>query len=334
MRTACFRIGELGRVAAPATPACLRLPPEHTIVATLHTADESSADTAADADRLAARIDAALDRYSQFDDGCPPELGEAIRYALLAPGKRLRPRLVLLAAQACGGAFDDALPAACAVEMIHAYSLVHDDLPAMDDDDLRRGRPTCHKVFGEAIAILVGDALLARALEILATDVKPADRAARCCATLGHAAGATALVGGQASDFAAGVTGEDVPSLESIHRRKTGALIMASLELGGIVAGAAPQQLAALKEYGQHLGLAFQITDDLLDVSGSPAAVGKRLAKDADRGKATYPQLLGIEASRDRAAELVDRACAAIARFGDAAQPLVGLANFVRDRNC
>lgn len=323
----------LGRVAAIATPACRRLPPEHTIVATLHTADESSADTSADADRLAARIDAALDRYSRFDDGCPPELAEAIRYALLAPGKRLRPRMVLLAAQACGGTIDDALPAACAVEMIHAYSLVHDDLPAMDDDDLRRGRPTCHKVFGEATAILVGDALLARALEILATDVQPADRAAPCCAALGHAAGATALVGGQASDLAGGVTGDDLPSLESIHRRKTGALITASLELGGIVAGATPREIAALKQYGQHLGLAFQITDDLLDVSGSQAAVGKRLAKDADRGKATYPQLLGIEASRDRAAQLVDQACEAVAIFGDAAQPLVDLAHFVCNRD-
>jgi geranylgeranyl diphosphate synthase type II len=188
-------------------------------------------------------------------------------------------------------------------------------------------------VFGEAIAILVGDALLARAFEIMATDVKPADRAARCCATLGHAAGATALVGGQASDLAAGVTGDDVPSLESIHRRKTGALITASLELGGIVSGATRPQLAALNEYGQHLGLAFQITDDLLDVSGSQTSVGKRLAKDADRGKATYPQLLGIKASRDRAAELIDHACEAVALFGIAAQPLVGLANFVRDRN-
>jgi len=321
MLNVCFRMDKTH------TP----LSPEPIKVATLHTAENSTAEAAAG--RLTARIDGALDRYSQFEDGCPPELGEAIRYALLAPGKRLRPRLVLLAAEACGGVVDEALPAACAVEMIHTYSLVHDDLPAMDDDDLRRGRPTCHKIFGEALAILVGDALLARALEILATDVKPADRAARCCAALGRAAGATALVGGQASDLAGGVTGDDVPSLESIHRRKTGALITASLELGGIVAGAVPERLAALREYGQLLGLAFQITDDLLDVAGSQAAVGKRLAKDADCGKATYPQLLGIEASRDRAAELVERACGAVAVFGDAAQPLVEIARFVRDRN-
>jgi geranylgeranyl diphosphate synthase type II len=302
-------------------------------VATLDTADRSAANAAAESDRLAARIDAALDEYSRFDDGCPRELGEAIRYALLAPGKRLRPRLVLLAAEACGGTLDDALPAACAVEMIHAYSLVHDDLPAMDDDDLRRGRPTCHKVFGEAVAILVGDALLARAFEIMATQITVPDRAARCCAALGHAAGATALVGGQTSDLAAGLRGDDLLSLESIHRRKTGALIAASLELGGIVAGGSPTQLAALKEYGHCLGLAFQITDDLLDVSGSQADVGKRIAKDADRGKATYPQLIGIEASRRRAAELVDQACDAVQVFGAAGKPLAGLATFVRDRN-
>jgi geranylgeranyl diphosphate synthase type II len=302
-------------------------------VATLDTAAASPPTAAPVADSLAAQIDSALDRYTAFDSGSPPELTEAIRYALLAPGKRLRPRLVLLATQACGGSIDAALPAACAVEMIHTYSLVHDDLPAMDDDDLRRGRPTCHKVFGEAIAILVGDALLARAFEVLARDVTPADRAARCCAALGHAAGATALVGGQASDLAGGLTGDDVPSLESIHRRKTGALISASLELGGIVAGATATQLAALRDYGQALGLAFQITDDLLDVSGSQDAVGKRLAKDTDRGKSTYPNLLGIEASRLRAAELVEKACQAVAIFGPASQPLVGLAQFVRDRN-
>lgn len=285
------------------------------------------------AERLAPQIDAALDRYAQFDDGCPPELGEAIRYALLAPGKRLRPRLLLLAAEACGGTIDAALPAACAVEMIHTYSLVHDDLPAMDDDDLRRGRATCHKVFGEAMAILVGDALQARAFEVLATGIKPAERAARCCAVLGHAAGATALVGGQADDIAGGVTGDDVPSLEAVHRRKTGALITASLELGGIVAGANAEQLAALQRYGHDLGLAFQITDDLLDVAGRESTVGKRVDKDAAMGKATYPQLLGVEESRRRAADLIDGACRALEPIGRKGKPLRELAQFVLDRN-
>src|SRR3954452_9924304 len=150
-------------------------------------------------------IDTALARYAQFDDDCPAHLADAIRYALLGPGKRLRPRFVLMAAEACRGTVEAAMPAACAVEMVHAYSLVHDDLPAMDDDDLRRGRPTCHKQFGEAVAILVGDALLARAFEVLATELTPAATAAKCCAALGRAAGACALVGGQADDLSMSV---------------------------------------------------------------------------------------------------------------------------------
>jgi geranylgeranyl diphosphate synthase, type II len=284
-------------------------------------------------DQYRSRIDAALDEYARFDDSCPDQLAQAIRYALLAPGKRLRPRLALLAAEACGGSIAAALPAACAVEMIHAYSLVHDDLPAMDDDDLRRGRPTCHKMFGEATAILVGDALLARAFEVLAKDVQPSDRAARCCAVLAHAAGATALVGGQAADLAGDVVAADVAALESIHRRKTGALIAASLQLGGIVAGATATQLIVLEQFGRHLGLAFQITDDLLDVAGNQAAVGKRLAKDAARGKATYPQLLGIDESRERAAQLIDEACKTVQSFGATGDPLRDLALSMLNRN-
>jgi geranylgeranyl diphosphate synthase type II len=286
----------------------------------------------AEPDQYRSRIDAALDRYVRFDESCPAQLKEAIHYSLLAPGKRLRPRLVLLATEACGGRDETAMPAACAVEMIHAYSLVHDDLPAMDDDDLRRGRPTCHKKFDEATAILVGDALLARAFEILAEDIQPGDRAVRCCAVLAHAAGATALVGGQAADLAGDVAEDDVEALEAIHRRKTGALIVASLQLGGITAGASAGQLAALEQFGRNLGLAFQITDDLLDVAGDPTTAGKRLAKDAARGKATYPRFLGIEASRDRAAQLIDEASKAMELFGASAEPLRGLARSVLDR--
>jgi geranylgeranyl diphosphate synthase type II len=288
---------------------------------------------ALDAARLRPLIDAALARYVEFDDACPAPLAEAIRYALLAPGKRLRPQLVLMATEACGGSIEDALPAACAVEMIHAYSLVHDDLPAMDDDDLRRGRPTCHKVFGEATAILVGDAIQARAFEILATDVKPAARAAQCCAVLGRAAGATALVGGQAADLNAEMLESDPAELEAIHRRKTGALFVASLELGGIVAGATPDQLAALKSYGRNVGLAFQITDDLLDVAGNQAVVGKRVAKDANRGKLTFPAMMGLKESRHRASQLVEDACAAIDCLNSGAESLRSLALFVRDRS-
>ncbi|HEY3392569.1 MAG TPA: farnesyl diphosphate synthase [Lacipirellulaceae bacterium] len=290
-----------------------------------------------DLERLRARIDAALTRYAQFDDGCPPTLAEAIRYALLAPGKRLRPQLVLMAAEACGGTIEAAMPAACAVEMIHAYSLVHDDLPAMDDDDLRRGRPTCHKVFGEAVSILVGDALQARAFELLATEIRPPTLAARCCAVLGRAAGASALVGGQAADIAmtAADNGElpnDISRLEAIHARKTGALFVAALELGAVTANASDEQLQALTAYGRKLGLAFQITDDLLDVAGSQASVGKRVEKDAVHGKLTFPGLLGIEESRRRAKTLVDDACGMIEVFGPKAGQLRSLAQFVAER--
>jgi geranylgeranyl diphosphate synthase, type II len=288
-------------------------------------------------DKLRERIDAALGSYVQFDEDCPKQLAEAIRYALLGPGKRLRPRLVLMAAEACGGALESAMPAACAVEMVHAYSLVHDDLPAMDDDDLRRGRPTCHKQFGDAVAILVGDALLARAFEVLATEITPPSTAAKCCAILGRAAGASALVGGQSDDLAMGEQSHveldgDASILESIHRRKTGALFVAALELGGIVAGGTVEQLEALAAYGRNVGLAFQITDDLLDVAGNPAAVGKRLAKDADRGKLTFPRLMGVESSRRNAEKLVDEACAMIEVFGGKGVPLGELAHAVLTR--
>jgi geranylgeranyl diphosphate synthase type II len=286
--------------------------------------------------RLREEIDAALGRYVEHDAGCPQELAEAIRYVLLGPGKRLRPQLVVMAAEACGASMESAIPAACAVEMIHAYSLVHDDLPAMDDDDLRRGRPTCHKVFGEAVAILVGDALLARAFDVLASEIQPASVAARCCQILARAAGASALVGGQADDLKmatmSGDDRDDLQLLESIHRRKTGALFVASLELGGTVARANGEQLAALTAYGQNVGLAFQITDDLLDVAGSQSAVGKRVAKDAGRGKLTFPMLLGVDGSRRRAAEHVEEACRAIEVLAPKAEPLCALARFICQR--
>ncbi len=283
-------------------------------------------------------IDTALEQSVVFDSDCPTVLREAIVYSLLAPGKRLRPQLVLIANQICGGDIESALPAAVAVEMIHAYSLVHDDLPAMDDDDLRRGRPTCHKQFDEATAILVGDALQARAFEVLATQVSPPAVAARCCAELAAAAGAAALVGGQADDlssqfFQARDEQHAVEQLELIHRRKTGALFRVSLRLGAIIGGANEDQLAALDTYGENLGLAFQVTDDLLDVAGSENNVGKRLGKDHERGKTTYPAVLGVEASRQRADALIDAACAAIESFGEAAAPLRDLAQFVGQRN-
>lgn len=281
----------------------------------------------------ATEINTALRDYTEFDGDCPPRLRDAIRHSLLAPGKRLRPLLVLMAAEACGCDRKRALPAACAVEMIHTYSLIHDDLPAMDDDDMRRGQPTCHVAFDEATAILAGDALIARAFEVIARDIEPPALAARCCAELGYAAGATALVGGQVDDLSAEFSNGQVSELEQIHRRKTGAMFLVSLRLGGIVANADTSQMAALDHYGKRLGLAFQIVDDLLDVKGDTAAMGKRVAKDSGRGKLTFPALIGVEKSRERADQLIRDACAAVEVFGGRARPLLELAQFVLERN-
>jgi geranylgeranyl diphosphate synthase type II len=278
-------------------------------------------------------VDAALDRYSDLPADCPAQLREAIRYSLLAPCKRLRPTLVLFAAEACGSTWEAALPAACAVEMIHTYSLIHDDLPSMDNDDLRRGRPTCHKAFGEAVAILAGDALLALAFEVMTRDLADADVVARCCGALALAAGPTALVGGQADDLAVQFTEGDLASLENIHRRKTGAMFLAALRLGGYVAGADEVQQAALERFGQKIGLAFQITDDLLDVNGDESELGKRVGKDSKQGKLTFPGLLGIDESRGRARGLIDEACAALAALSEDRFRLDALAHYVVERN-
>jgi geranylgeranyl diphosphate synthase type II len=278
-------------------------------------------------------IDAALQRYSNFDSDCPARLREAIQHSLLAPCKRLRPLLVLMAAEACGSEREAAMPAACAIEMVHTYSLIHDDLPAMDDDDLRRGRPTCHAKYGEAMGILAGDALLTRAFEILARDVRDSTVAAACCAELASAAGPSGMVGGQVDDLAAEFQDDGIGQLERIHRRKTGAMFLVSLRLGALVAGAEGEQLAALDAYGRKLGLAFQIADDLLDVRGDEAAMGKRIRKDSDRGKLTFPALMGVEESTRRAKQLIEEACVALAIFGANASQLDALARYVVERN-
>lgn len=279
-----------------------------------------------------AEVDQALDEFTRFDAGCPPTLAEPIRYSLLAPGKRLRPLLVLMACESCGSDRRRALPAAAAVEMIHTYSLIHDDLPAMDDDDLRRGRPSCHAAFGEAPAILAGDALLALAFEVLTHAEAAPNVVAQCCRELAHAAGPTQLVGGQSADLAAeGVEG-DLQLLEAIHRRKTGAMFVVSLRLGGLIGGASPEQLAALTTYGETVGLAFQIVDDLLDCEVSSEAMGKRTQKDAEKGKLTFPRLLGVAESRRRAQDLIDQGVAALAPFGGGASRLTELAQFILER--
>jgi geranylgeranyl diphosphate synthase type II len=225
------------------------------------------------------------------------------------------------------------MPAGCAVEMIHTYSLIHDDLPAMDDDDLRRGRPTCHKLFGEAMAILAGDALLAQAFEVLAAGIEPPAVAARCCAELAQAAGASALVGGQADDLEAEFTRGGLSELQSIHRRKTGAMFRVSLRLGALVAQATDEQLSALDTYGTKLGLAFQIVDDLLDLKGDESTLGKRTQKDSDHGKLTFPAVMGEDESRKQAEQLVAEACTAGDLFGSLGGNLRALARYVLDRD-
>ena len=255
-------------------------------------------------------------------------------YSLLAGGKRLRPLLTLLACETAGGDPAAAVPAACAVEMIHTYSLIHDDLPAMDDDSLRRGRPTCHIQFGEALAILAGDALLTLAFEVLARDVRPASVAAACCVDLAAAAGAAGMVAGQTADLEAEGTGvAEIEQLQAIHLRKTGRLLRSALTMGGRIAGASPEALTRLSQYGENIGLAFQITDDLLDIVGEQEKMGKGVRKDAKLGKLTYPFLLGIQESRKRARSLISEACSAFSGFGEASQRLEALAHFVLERD-
>lgn len=252
------------------------------------------------------QVEQALAKYLTTDGGlggeCPPRLREAMSYSLLAGGKRLRPVLVLMACEACGGNSDAAVPAACALEMIHTYSLIHDDLPAMDDDDYRRRRLTNHKVFGEALAILAGDALLTLAFEVTARDVRPTAVAAACCADLAFAAGACGMVGGQVADLEAESQTDRgtkmFEHLQSIHRRKTGRLIRSALTMGGRIAQADVATLGMLDHYGTCIGLAFQIADDVLDVTGLEDKLGKGVGKDAGLGKLTYPGLIGVDRSR------------------------------------
>jgi geranylgeranyl diphosphate synthase, type II len=288
---------------------------------------------AAFAEHTRRRVDAALEAYTASAPDCPDDLRAAMQYSLLAPGKRLRPMLALMAAEACAGEPNKAISAACAVEMVHAYSLIHDDLPAMDNDDLRRGRPTCHRKFNEALAILAGDALLTLAFQILAQGIRPPETAAACCGVLAQAAGACNLVGGQADDLRGFGPGAGLEALESIHLRKTGALIRASLQLGAMAVGADSGQLAALDQFGRALGLAFQITDDLLDVRGEESRTGKRVGKDSACGKLTYPGLLGVDRSLLRAEQLVADAQAALSPFAGRAVGLEALAAYVLERD-
>ena len=278
-------------------------------------------------------VDAYLDDYLPPEKAYPESIHRAMRYSLFAGGKRLRPVLTLAAAEAVGGRQKEVMPAAAALELIHTYSLIHDDLPAMDDDSLRRGKPTSHVVFGEAIAILAGDALLTEAFSLLSGMTSgDAERWLRAVAILSEAAGVRGMVGGQVVDVESeGLpVGEDV--LDYIHRNKTGALIKAAVHIGALLGGGSEEDVHRICGYGQDVGLAFQIVDDILDVEGDAASLGKTAGKDAKAGKATYPKIHGIERARRRARELSERAVGLIQPFGQAGEPLVGLARRVISR--
>ncbi len=278
-----------------------------------------------------ALVEQALENYLNFGLDCPAQLREAMAYMLLSGGKRIRPVLTLCAAEACGGNIQTAIPAACAVEMIHTYSLIHDDLPSMDDDEFRRGQLTCHLKFDEATAILAGDALQARAFELLAEC--PAESVGPSVAVLAWASGPNNLVGGQVDDLAGCHESPSLEKLQHIHRRKTAALLIASLKLGGISAGTTPENLNRLEKYGEKLGLAFQIVDDLLDFDGDPSRMGKQSGKDLENGTMTFPGFLGPARSREMAAQLIAEAIQEIQPFGDAANNLQGIAKFVLNRD-
>ncbi len=287
--------------------------------------------------RLTTYFEQLLSRYAE----APARLLESINYSFSAGGKRLRPVLILECFHACAGSLSgnsptaseaSALAAAAAMELIHTFSLVHDDLPAMDDDDLRRGLPTNHKVYGEAMAILAGDAMVTMAFEVIATDARPAIVPA-LIRELAHSAGPCGMIGGQVLDIDGENQSLSLEQLQRVHRMKTGALLTCSCRLGAIAAGAGEAQLSAVSEFGKHLGLAFQIVDDVLDVTSTPEQMGKATNKDAGRGKNTYPALLGLEASRLEAARQLDAALHEIALFGPAGERLTQLARFVVERN-
>jgi geranylgeranyl diphosphate synthase type II len=283
----------------------------------------------------AAAVDAALDRFLPAEGDRPQTLHRAMRYSVFAGGKRLRPVLVIAGAEAVGGRMDDVMPTACAMELIHTYSLVHDDLPAMDNDDFRRGVPTNHKVFGEAMAILTGDALLTLAFGLLARNFAAGDRAERLrdvLADIADAAGCGGMVAGQVADLES--EGKEVvaDTVDYIHTHKTGALIRASLCAGALICGATLAQRHTLSLAGADLGLAFQIVDDVLDVVGSSQELGKTAGKDQAQRKATYPALHGIEASRARARDLIAEADLALTELGPRAEPIRALGRFIVDR--
>jgi geranylgeranyl diphosphate synthase, type II len=277
-------------------------------------------------------VETALD--TAVRPGYPETIYAAMRYSLLAGGKRLRPILCLASCEAIGGNIELAMPTACALEMIHTMSLIHDDLPAMDDDDYRRGKLTNHKVYGEDIAILAGDGLLAYAFEYIATQTQgvSADRVLKAIAHLARAVGAEGLVGGQVVDLESEGKDISVETLTYIHNHKTGALLEACVICGAVLAGATEAEIAKLSQFAQKIGLAFQIIDDILDITATQAELGKTAGKDLQAQKATYPRLWGLEESKRQADKLVADAKSILAEFGDRAIPLQALADYITDR--
>ena len=281
-----------------------------------------------------ALVDAELDRILPPAEEYPPSIHKAMRYSVFAGGKRLRPTLCLEAGRLFGGDEKVLLRVGSALELIHTYSLIHDDLPALDNDDLRRGKPTSHVVFGEATAILAGDALLTLAFEVIAGAGGAAERILRVIYELAHAVGTVkGMVGGQVADLEASDTTGDAARLEYIHSAKTGAFIRVALRAGAILSGANSEDLARITAYGERIGLAFQIADDLLDVLGSEAELGKTIGKDQEQHKATYPAIHGIEASKRIASRLVEEACEGLEPYGARAEILQGIAHYLIARS-
>ena len=281
------------------------------------------------------RINAALESKLKTSER-PDRLLEAMTYSLMAGGKRFRSVLCVAAAEAVGGDLEDVLPAACALEMVHTYSLIHDDLPAMDDDDLRRGQPTCHKAFDEATAILAGDALLTLAFQTLSSIAAGRDQQAvkwlRVIQLISHAAGYCGMIQGQMLDIASEGSQLTLNELKSLHRLKTGALIEVSSQCGAELVDANSSQIQLIENYAQYIGLAFQVSDDILNVEGDPAIMGKAVGTDKLRQKSTYPSLLGLEESKTFARKLIDNALQALGSFKQKAEPLRAIARYIKKR--
>lgn len=279
------------------------------------------------------QVEDGLKKFVPGDKDFPESLNKAMNYSLMAGGKRLRPVLVIATGEALGGDLEELMPTACALECIHTYSLIHDDLPAMDDDDLRRGKPTCHKKFNEATAILAGDGLLTYAFELIAkSDFKDPNTLKDVIIEISKSSGPQGMVGGQLIDLESEGKDLTLKELENVHKHKTGALIRASVRVGAIISKATEKELKALTSYGEKIGLAFQIVDDILDVTGTTEELGKDAGSDVENDKATYPALLGLEESKEKANTQIEEALKELEIFDEKAEPLRALANYIIDR--